>query len=207
MAPRETETPVAETAIGEGTVVVGQLAGDEDLRILGRVEGSIDVEGALVVETTGIVKAEIKVRVAVIRGVVVGTITAGESVELAPGARMVGDVVAPRVIIAEGAAFRGRVDMGDLDLPRAELERAVRPVQVRPIHAGRPVAPRPQPQLRSSPPLPRMPPPPRPAPVRPPPMEISVEVAAAELSAGGPPPVPVSASALGARRKVVVKKK
>jgi cytoskeletal protein CcmA (bactofilin family) len=205
MAQRDTEL-APETVIGEGTVVVGQLAGDEDLRVLGRVDGSIDLSGVLHVEASGIVKAEVKVRAAVVHGVVVGTITATESVELAPGARMVGDVVAPRVILAEGAAFRGRIDMGDLDLPRAELERAVRPVQVRPILASRPAA---RPQPRPAAPLPRMPPPvARPAPIRPPPVaEVPAEVAAEALVAGGPPPVPASASALGARRKVVVKKK
>jgi cytoskeletal protein CcmA (bactofilin family) len=224
MAQRETERTPVESVIGEGTAVVGQVTGDEDLRVLGRLDGTIDLAGTLVVEASGIVKAETKVRAAVIHGVVVGTITA-ESVELGPGARMVGDVIAPRVILAEGAAFRGRIDMGDLEVPRAELERAVRPVQVRPIHAQRPAAPAPRP--RAATPLPRIPaaaprpaparsapppppaPAPSPAPVAAPAPELPAEVAAAALAAEGaaPPPVPASAQALGARRKVVKKAK
>jgi cytoskeletal protein CcmA (bactofilin family) len=228
MAQRETERTPSASVIGEGTAVVGHVTGDEDLRVLGRIDGTIDLAGTLVVEASGIVKAETKVRAAVIHGVVVGTISA-ESVELAPGARMVGDVIAPRVILAEGAAFRGRIDMGDLEVPRAEVERAVRPVQVRPIHAARPAAPAPRP--RAATPLPRIQaaaPRPAPAPARPAPpppaapaptpapasasapaAELPAEVAAAALAAEGdaPPPVPASAQALGARRKVVKKAK
>ena len=76
------------------------------------------------VEPTGIVKAEVQVRNCIIAGVVVGNVTATESVEITKEGRMVGDIAAPRVIIVDGASFRGRIDMGEVDVGRGERLRA-----------------------------------------------------------------------------------
>lgn len=118
----------ASTVVGPSILINGNLQGDEDLTVLGRVEGSISLTRTLHVEETGIVKADISVRNAVISGVVVGNITATDSVELTDAGRMVGDIRAPRVIIVDGARFRGAVDMGDLDSPRATGELPARKV-------------------------------------------------------------------------------
>lgn len=115
------------TLIGETITVTGNVSGDEDLTIRGRVEGSISIAKTLVVEAGGVVKAEIHARNCVISGVVVGNVSASESVEITREARMVGDIAAPRVIIADGAAFRGRVDMGDVDVDAAGSVRNERP--------------------------------------------------------------------------------
>lgn len=121
------------TIIGEFTSVEGNLQGDEDLVVLGRVEGSIQLERTLVIEPSGVVKADVTVRNAVISGVVVGNVEASESVQLTTEGRMVGDISAPRVIIVEGALFRGQVDMGETapstergggDLPEVPPRRA-----------------------------------------------------------------------------------
>lgn len=109
----------ASTVVGPSILINGNLQGDEDLTVLGRVEGSITLTKTLHVEESGIIKAEISVRNAVVSGVVVGNITASDSVELTDAGRMVGDIKAPRVIIVDGARFRGTVDMGDLEAPRA----------------------------------------------------------------------------------------
>jgi cytoskeletal protein CcmA (bactofilin family) len=107
------------TVIGESILINGNLNGDEDLTVLGRVEGTINLTKTLNIEESGIVKANISVRNAVISGVVVGNITASDSVEITEVGRMVGDIKAPRVIIVDGARYRGAVDMGDLEAPRA----------------------------------------------------------------------------------------
>ncbi len=112
----------AATVVGPSILINGNLQGDEDLTVLGRVEGSISLTRTLHVEESGIVKADISVRNAVVSGVVVGNITATDSVELTEAGRMVGDIRAPRVIIVDGARFRGAVDMGDLESPRATGE-------------------------------------------------------------------------------------
>jgi cytoskeletal protein CcmA (bactofilin family) len=106
------------TVVGETVLISGNLSGDEDLMVLGRVEGSIVLTRTLNVSESGIVKAEITVRNAVVRGVVVGNITASDSVQVTETGRLVGDLKAPRVIITAGARVRGQVDMGDLESPR-----------------------------------------------------------------------------------------
>ncbi|MGA9521385.1 MAG: bactofilin BacP, partial [Myxococcaceae bacterium] len=109
------------TVIGPSILISGKLSGDEDLTVRGRVEGELTLTKTLIVETTGVVKADVTVRNAVVSGVVVGNIAASESVELTREGRMVGDIRAPRVIIVDGASFRGRVDMGNAEpTPRAE---------------------------------------------------------------------------------------
>src|SRR5512140_2164209 len=107
------------TIVGESILINGNLQGDEDLTVLGRVEGSINLTKTLNIEESGIVKANITVRNAIISGVVVGNITASDSVEITEVGRMVGDIKAPRVIIVDGARYRGAVDMGDMEAPRA----------------------------------------------------------------------------------------
>jgi cytoskeletal protein CcmA (bactofilin family) len=116
------------TFIGTSVQVRGNLSGDEDLHVLGRIEGSIQLERTLVVAKSGIVKAEVRVRNAVVSGVVVGNIHATESVEVTQEGRMVGDIVAPRVIIVDGASFRGNVDMGDIANMASRPPRRERPV-------------------------------------------------------------------------------
>jgi cytoskeletal protein CcmA (bactofilin family) len=121
-------TELNATVIGDSVRVQGNLSGDEDLHVLGRVDGRIELQRTLVVAPSGIVKAEVVVKNAVVSGVVVGNIRASESVELTREGRMVGDIFAPRVIIVDGASFRGSVDMGDIEnmpvrKPQAERSR------------------------------------------------------------------------------------
>jgi len=133
----------------------------------------------------------VQVKSCVISGAVVGNVTATESVELTREARMVGDINAPRVIIVDGATFRGRIDMGEVDLDQA----AERPALAR---AGRPA-------LRS---------PPRQAQTLPraegdDAAEEGAKASLAERAAAAvkppPPPVPVAMGAV--KRKVIVRRK
>lgn len=112
-ATKDFSTTGESTIIGPSILINGKLSGDEDLTVRGRVEGELSLTKTLIVEPSGIVKANVQVRNAIISGVVVGNISATESVELTREGRMVGDINSPRVIIVDGASFRGRVDMGD----------------------------------------------------------------------------------------------
>ncbi len=191
------------TVIGPSILINGKLTGDEDLTVRGRVEGELSLTKTLIVEPSGVVKANVTVKNAVVSGVVVGNIQASESVELTQEGRMVGDIRAPRVIIVDGASFRGRVDMGELPPGRSLPERSTPRTQLRPT-------------VRSLPP-----PPPRPA-------TASATAArpggagatAAARKPGGmpgivrteartPPPAPPTPPvvAAGAKKKVVLKKK
>ncbi len=119
------------TLIAESTLVNGNLHGDEDLTVRGRVEGTLTLTKTLVVDPTGAVKAEVQVKSCVISGSVVGNVTATESVEITKDGRMAGDISAPRVIIADGASFRGRiageVEVGEAEQADRALPRAARP--------------------------------------------------------------------------------
>lgn len=99
------------TIIGEGIHVNGRITGEEDLRVEGRVEGGISLTETVHVARSGVVVATIEARDVVVDGVVVGNVSATNSVSLEPGAKLVGDISAPRLIIADGAAFRGNVAM------------------------------------------------------------------------------------------------
>jgi cytoskeletal protein CcmA (bactofilin family) len=119
------------TIIGPSIIINGNLQGDEDLTVLGRVEGTVNLTKTLNVAESGIVKADITVKNAIVSGVVVGNITASDSVEITEAGRMVGDIHAPRVIIVDGARFRGTVDMGDLEAPRASAPLPARTVSTK----------------------------------------------------------------------------
>jgi cytoskeletal protein CcmA (bactofilin family) len=110
-----------ETIIGVETRIAGEIRGDEDLVIKGRVDGKIHLSQALTVEKGAIVQADVDVRTLVVSGALVGNIVASESVRLLASARVVGDLASPRVIMEAGAAYRGRVDMGDIEGARATV--------------------------------------------------------------------------------------
>ena len=101
------------TRVGESIVITGNLSGDEDLIILGRVEGTISLSRTLFVSTDGVVKADVAVENAVISGVVVGNVSASDSIQITETGRVVGDLSAPRVMITTGARVRGQVSAGE----------------------------------------------------------------------------------------------
>jgi cytoskeletal protein CcmA (bactofilin family) len=108
-----------ETVIGPETRVSGELRGDEDVILRGRIEGRVQLTGAFSVEDGAIVQADVQARIVAIAGVVVGNVSASESVHLGPKARVIGDLTSPRIVIEAGAAYRGRVEMGDVELAAA----------------------------------------------------------------------------------------
>jgi cytoskeletal protein CcmA (bactofilin family) len=109
---KENGAPAATTtAIGPTIVIRGKLKSDEDLIVKGRIDAEIQSSKALLIENSGVVKANVRVKSARISGVVVGNITAEDKVEIASDGRVVGDLLSPRIVISDGAAFRGKIDM------------------------------------------------------------------------------------------------
>lgn len=113
------------TTIGPTIVIRGRLKSDEDLVVEGRIEAEIVSTKALVIENSGIVKASMQVKSVRVSGVVVGNITAEDKVEIASDGRVVGDILTPKLVIRDGAAFRGRIDMPDFDAPRLAVPEAM----------------------------------------------------------------------------------
>ena len=97
--------------IGSSIVIDGEITGDEDLVIQGTVKGKITLKESLFVEGSGVVEADIETRNVEVSGSVTGNINATDKVELRTDGRMVGDIKAPRILIADGATFKGNVDM------------------------------------------------------------------------------------------------
>jgi cytoskeletal protein CcmA (bactofilin family) len=99
------------THIAPGTRIQGQLTGPTELLIEGEVEGEIRVDAAVMIGSDGVVHGPVSAQVVRIGGRVFGNVTASERVEVAPSGSLEGEVAAPRIIIAEGAFFKGRVEM------------------------------------------------------------------------------------------------
>ena len=97
--------------IGRGLFIRGELHGEEDLIIEGRVEGEITLKKHLVIESTGVILADIHTEDITIKGEMRGNMSAASKVEIPGSARVVGDIVAPRVVIEDGAHFKGHIEM------------------------------------------------------------------------------------------------
>ncbi len=98
--------------IGKSVVIKGELTGSEDLTIEGHVEGKIELrQNVLTIGPNGKIKAHVFAKSVVILGEVTGNVTASEKVDLRDNGSVDGDIAAPRVAIAEGAHFRGSIDM------------------------------------------------------------------------------------------------
>ena len=95
--------------LGRSTHVRGRVTGAASVEIAGRVDGEVDVSGDVTVESGGLVAANVSGRRLVIRGAIKGDLTGAESIALEDGAKVVGDVRAPRIAIAQGALLRGYV--------------------------------------------------------------------------------------------------
>ena len=102
---------MANTFIGSSIVIDGEITGDEDLVIQGTVKGRIALKESLYVEESGVVEADIETQNVDVSGQVTGNVTASDKVELKAQCRMTGDIKAPRILIADGAIFKGNVDM------------------------------------------------------------------------------------------------
>lgn len=97
--------------IGAKITLKGELLGDEDVLIEGTVEGQIRISRDLRVGQSGTVKARIDAQSIVVSGEVIGDCVAATRVELLPTGRLTGNVRAPKIVIAEGAMFKGNSDM------------------------------------------------------------------------------------------------
>jgi cytoskeletal protein CcmA (bactofilin family) len=98
--------------IGKSVVIKGELNGSEDLTIEGQVEGKIELrQNVLTIGPNGRIKAQVFAKSVIILGEVTGNVTASEKVDIRDNGSVDGDITAPRVAIAEGAHFRGSIDM------------------------------------------------------------------------------------------------
>ena len=128
--------------IGKSVVIKGELNGSEDLTIEGQVEGKIELrDHVLTIGPNGKIKAELFAKSVVVLGEVIGNVCASEKVDIRENGSVEGDITSPRVAIAEGAHFRGSVDMAH----KGKAAAGPRPADAKPQPVPQPMA-QPQPQ-------------------------------------------------------------
>ena len=116
--------------IGKSVVIKGELNGSEDLTIEGKVDGKIELrQHVLTIGPNGKIKAQVFAKSVVVLGEVNGNVSATDKVSIREKGSVDGDITAPRVAIAEGAHFRGSVDMQRSDAPAPAPAVAVKKVQ------------------------------------------------------------------------------
>ena len=114
--------------IGKSVVIKGELNGSEDLTIEGHVEGTIQLKDhVLTIGPNGKIKAQVFAKSVIVLGEVTGNVTASEKVDIRDNGSVDGDIVSPRVAIAEGAHFRGSVDMQRKGAEKAQPAAAAKP--------------------------------------------------------------------------------
>ena len=111
--------------IGKSVVIKGELNGSEDLTIEGHVEGTIQLrDHVLTIGPNGKIKAQVFAKAVIVLGEVTGNVTASDKVDIRDNGSVDGDIISPRVAIAEGAHFRGSVDMQRKGAPAAQAKPA-----------------------------------------------------------------------------------
>lgn len=102
---------MATTMIGQGITIEGEITSDEDVVIAGTVRGKLSAEGPVSVDEGAVVEADVSASQLSVGGQITGNVSASERVDLLSGGRLIGDVKAARFTIADGASFKGNVDM------------------------------------------------------------------------------------------------
>ncbi|MBA2661582.1 MAG: polymer-forming cytoskeletal protein [Bradymonadaceae bacterium] len=102
---------MADTVIGRNTVIDGEITGNQPVVIEGSVKGRIALDSLVTIAAEGRVEADVHTPQVQINGQLTGNVVAAERVEITAEGRMVGDIRSPRILIADGAGFKGHIDM------------------------------------------------------------------------------------------------
>lgn len=133
----EPETRGGSASIGKAVKIVGQIFSKEDLYVDGELEGTVEaLEHKLTIGPNGTLKAAIKAREVVALGSIQGNVDAAEKIEIRKDARLIGDIRTARIIIEDGAYFKGSIDIVKPEPPKAPA----RPQPAAPASAPTPVA-------------------------------------------------------------------
>ena len=102
---------MAGTVIGEGITIEGEFTSEDEVVVHGTVRGTMSTSGIISIGSSGTVEADVTAESLGISGQVTGDVNASQRVDIQAGGRLVGDVKASRLTIADGASFKGNVDM------------------------------------------------------------------------------------------------
>lgn len=125
VSPREPRSGSPAT-IGQSVQIEGELTGQEDLVIDGKIDGKIVLDGHhLTVGPNGRIHAEVHAKSVQVNGEVAGNIVADDKVEISSSGSVLGDITAPRVALADGSSFKGSIDMGGKQKPMSASSSSV----------------------------------------------------------------------------------
>ena len=110
-APAAARTAGSACVIGAKTTVKGEVTGDEDILVEGAIEGQVRISRDLRIAASGSVRATIEAQSVIVSGEVLGDCTAAVRVDIQATGKLTGNIRAPKIVIAEGAVFRGNSDM------------------------------------------------------------------------------------------------
>ncbi|SRR5271155_4752853 len=102
---------MASTVIGAGITIEGEITSDEDVVVAGTIRGKLTAKDSVTIEHGALVEADVSGGAFIVAGSVTGNISSTDRVDLQSGAKVVGNVKATRITIADGAQFKGNVDM------------------------------------------------------------------------------------------------
>ena len=102
-----------ETLVGEGSIIEGDITGDNSILINGTVTGDVTTQSTIRVGRTGVIKGNVKANSAILSGIIEGNLDVLDSTVLGPHSRLKGDLKTTRLKIEEGAQFEGRCVMLD----------------------------------------------------------------------------------------------
>lgn len=142
-----TERKGVITIIGQDITIKGELLGDGDVTLEGRVEGKIILKKNLVVGEKGHVEADIHAATVTISGKVFGNVFSEKKVEIVATGFLEGNIHAPKIVIAEGAHFKGSVDMSSVST-KPEYSPSAPPDAKKPVADAKPGSSTPQGELK-----------------------------------------------------------
>lgn len=124
----EPELRGGPASIGKAVKIVGQIFSKEDLYVDGELEGTVEaLEHKVTIGPNGTVKAGVKAREVVVLGAVHGNVESTDKMEIRKDAKLVGDVRTARIVIEDGAYFKGSID-----IVKAEPKSVSKPTQTAP---------------------------------------------------------------------------
>lgn len=109
---RETESSRSSTLIGPSMIVKGQISSQEDLRIEGSVEGTLEVlDHRILLGVNGTIRSDIKAREVVVQGKIRGNVDASDKIAIGKAGELIGDIRTAGITIEDGGYFKGSVDI------------------------------------------------------------------------------------------------
>jgi cytoskeletal protein CcmA (bactofilin family) len=109
------EVEHSKSLIGKSVLIKGELQTDEELLVEGKIEGTVTAKNRVIIGRNGVVTADVEAKEIIIRGRINGNVTGTYKVIIEPDGVLNGNIVAQRVVLAEGAIFKGNIDMSVQD--------------------------------------------------------------------------------------------